>query len=101
MVIYEDGSVTGTLKYVEGFTEFSGVADEQKGNYIAIDLGNAYKGKTIKVKSSGKEGQKESQDLWWILRVANNDKTFTFSADNLPDLTLSFKGATLKQKGGS
>lgn len=35
-----DSAITGTLKYVTGYTEFSSVTDEQKGNYLALKLPN-------------------------------------------------------------
>ena len=35
-VFIVDGKVFGTLKYVTGYTGFSGLADEQKGYYLAL-----------------------------------------------------------------
>ena len=31
-----DGQITGTLKYVSGYTGFSGDPEEQEGNYLAL-----------------------------------------------------------------
>ena len=35
-VAVADGAVTGTLKYVTGYTGWSGDPDEQEGNYLAL-----------------------------------------------------------------
>lgn len=35
-VVIGDGLVTGALKYVTGYTDFSGVTEEQSGNYLAM-----------------------------------------------------------------
>ena len=37
-VAIEDGAITGTLKYVTGYTGFSGNVAEQSGNYLAIKV---------------------------------------------------------------
>lgn len=36
IVIGDDNVISGTLKYVSDYTGFSGKADEQSGNYIAL-----------------------------------------------------------------
>ena len=35
-IVIDDGKVTGTLKYVTGFTGFSGAVEEQSGYYIVL-----------------------------------------------------------------
>lgn len=35
-MVISDTEITGTLKYVTGYTGFSGKTEEQSGNYIAI-----------------------------------------------------------------
>lgn len=39
-VIVADGAITGTLKYVTGYTEFSSDPALQEGNYLAVNLAN-------------------------------------------------------------
>lgn len=39
-VAVADGAVTGTLKYVTGYTGWSGDPDEQEGNYLALKFTN-------------------------------------------------------------
>lgn len=34
-----DGQITGTLKYVTGYTGFSGDPEEQEGNYLVLHFG--------------------------------------------------------------
>lgn len=43
-----NNAITGTLKYVTGYTEFSGKVEEQSGNYLAIKV-DAVAGATITV----------------------------------------------------
>ena len=35
-IAIEDGAITGTLKYVTGYTGFSGEAELQSGNYLVL-----------------------------------------------------------------
>lgn len=86
------GNVTGTLKYVKGWTEFSSEASEQSGNYFPVHIDDKYKGKEITC-----NGEKETtaEDLDWVLLVKNKDSKFTFTCDGKTILTLSFQGATL------
>lgn len=39
-VVVADGAITGTLKYVTGYTEFSSDPALQEGNYLAVNLAN-------------------------------------------------------------
>lgn len=92
--IAEDGSVTGTLLNVTGYTDFSDNPTEQKGHYFPIVLDDKYKGKTISCQRNS-DKPKTSSDLEWVLRVVSNSTKFTFKADNEPILTLNFEKATL------
>lgn len=38
-ITVSDGAITGTLKYVTGYTGFSGKTAERKGNYLALHIG--------------------------------------------------------------
>lgn len=40
-ILIGNGEITGTLKYVTGYTGFSGLAAEQKGNFIALHIESA------------------------------------------------------------
>lgn len=72
-----NGAVTGTLKYVTGYTGFSSKAKEQKGNFIALKVTNAtadeiYVG--LSPSASGKELNKLDEDGMIVLQVTNKDE---------------------------
>lgn len=93
--IRESGAVTGTLKYVQQWDEFSNNPDEKSGYYFPVHLGNEYKGKTIKVTG---EKEKEAADTEWVLLVKDNQSTFTFECDKKTILTLSFPNTKFEPK---
>lgn len=86
------GNVTGTLKYVKDWTEFSTEPSEQSGNYFPVHIDDAYKGKEITCKG---EKTTTANDLDWVLLVKGKDATFTFECEGKVILTLKFAGATL------
>lgn len=55
MVVNGNGKVTGTSKYVTGYTGFSSKKSEQKGNYVAfhISVGELVIGTNVTVKVNG------------------------------------------------
>ena len=89
------GNVTGTLKYVKGWQEFSTVETEQSGNYFPVHIDDIYKGKKITCTGSK---QTTAEDLDWVLRVEDKESTFTFTCDGKTILTLRFTGATFAPK---
>ena len=93
--IAKDGSVTGTLLKVKGYTGFSDVPSEQEGHYLPIVLDSRYKGKTISCRRNS-DTPKTSSDLEWVLRVPSTATTFAFEADGEPVLTLNFRSAVLE-----
>lgn len=71
-----NGAITGTLKYVTGYTGFSGKAKEQKGNFIAIKVTNSsadeiYAG--IAPSVSGKELVKLNDDGITVIQVNDHE----------------------------
>lgn len=98
--IEEDGSVVGTIKYINSFPEFSNNPEEQKGNFFPIHLDDKYSGKPITVKRNGGETSKTEEDLDWILRIPNKDAAYTFEADSAQIMQLNFKKATIKTNVG-
>lgn len=52
LVVGEDNIITGTLKYVDDYTGFSGDVAEQSGNYLVLHA-SAIDGATITVKLIG------------------------------------------------
>lgn len=62
--------ITGTLKYVTGYTQFSGVEEEQSGNYLAVKItdGNAA---SIKVSKDGENYKSLDSDGIVITRLTD------------------------------
>lgn len=68
-------SITGTLKYVTGYTDFSGKAAERKGNYLAIYVDvPEVDGVTLTAELlGGYSGPKElDSDKTIVFRIADN-----------------------------
>lgn len=86
------GNVTGTLKYVNKWTEFSSETSEQSGHYFPVHIDDSYKGKEITCKG---EKTKTAKDLDWVLFVKDTSSTFAFTCEGKNILTLKFTSATL------
>ncbi len=72
-----DGSkITGILKYVTGYTGFSGNTDEQKGNYIALHAETDFSEDSITLELiNGTVGHPVTLDAdgLMIVRITNKD----------------------------
>ena len=69
----ENGAITGTLKYVTGYTGFSGDVEEQSGNYLALKV-TAVEGATITVELiNGTVGHPVTldEDGMIVIRITN------------------------------
>lgn len=90
----ENGKITGTLLYVDDYTGFSGSAEEQEGNYIAMhctvpDVAGA----TINfISKSGVKYPIDPSDGLIVLRIKGGLKKFKFeiSKDGSPTVTKEF-----------
>lgn len=94
--VYADGSVVGTLKYVDSYPQFSSVAAEKKGNYFPLKLTKTGEKMTIKKNGAAALDKTEmdfDEDI--VLRVDGQSTTFTIEVDSSPVVTLNFKKATL------
>lgn len=70
-----NGAITGTLKYVTGYTGFSGDVSEQSGNYLAIKV-TAVEGATITVELiNGTVGHPVTLDEDGMIVIRIADKT--------------------------
>lgn len=68
-----EGAVTGTLKYVSGFTAFSGDTSEQSGNYLAL-YASSSGADSITMELIGSVhglGEKTLDDGYMLIRVTN------------------------------
>ena len=88
--IDKDGKVTGTSKYVQDFKDFSTLADEQKGNYLALQFQEAIDGREVKV---GIRKQKKLDSDGQIILILKDGKTkpikVTVDGDETYELDLS------------
>ena len=90
--VYADGTVTGTLKNVSGFTSD---VNEQSGHYFPLHLtqtGTKMTLKTNGVAKAGKENMAFDPDI--LFRVSDKNTTFTIDVDGKEVVTLNFKNAT-------
>lgn len=89
--VLSDGSVTGTIKKVTGYTKFSDKPEEQSGYYFPFKLAKTGTTMTLKkngVPEEGKEDIPLESDI--VLRVSKGDK-FTVEVDDSDVITLNFK----------
>lgn len=106
--ISADGAVTGTIHYVKQWKEFSNTEEAQTGYFLPVQLDSKYEGQNITCVGTK---TKTAQDLEWVLRVADKNSTFKFSADpvpirgkpkkiaaSAPFLTLTFTNTTFDPK---
>lgn len=98
-----DGVISGTSKYVTGYTGFSGRPDEQEGNYLAIKVtGEADRVRLKNLNGGNWITLDPDRTHVWILKNGNNggfrveqkigDKIFTND--------YSFSGLTIEQPNG-
>lgn len=91
------GNVTGTLKHVDNFTDFSSIEEEQSGNYIPLKL--TVTGQKMTLKKNGTASPDKTNiafDPELIFRVSKQRDTFTVNVDGKDLFTLNFRNATLE-----
>lgn len=69
-------SISGTLKYVTGYTGFSSKVSEQSGNYLALKVATVPSENvttTVEVVGGTKGAVKLDSDMNIVLRIANKD----------------------------
>ena len=87
-----EDTITGTLKYVTGYTGYSESPELQEGNFLALhaEVDNV-EGATITVTMTRTATLEEDGNV--VARVADKDTqtlTFTASKEGYPDTTLTF-----------
>lgn len=97
--INSDGSVAGTLYHIENWTEFSSDITKQTGNFLPVRLNKQYMdGKKITVKGTSTKtftvNSESDRDI--IIRVVDQNSTFTFSEGGVEFMKLTFKETTLQ-----
>lgn len=115
-VVVGNNAITGTLNYVEDYTEFSSKASEQEGNYLALTLaGNDFSGLTsvkIGLRPTYKSGEAVDDDSGLVeiindpdrngvFRISSNDQVFKIVQTNgtkTKTQTFSLTGLTLENE---
>ena len=94
--VMNDGSVTGTLKFVDNFVGFSSKVSEQSGHYFPVKLTQSGTKMTLKTNGTAKANKTDMNfDPELLLRVTDNNTTFTVEVDGTEVITFNFKNATL------
>lgn len=70
-VVVGDNTITGTLKYVTGYTGFSGDTSLQNGNFLALKMTSQIEGATIQVKLTNTVTLDSDGQI--VLRIADKD----------------------------
>ena len=100
VAIGSDGAITGTLKYVTGYTEFSSEAEEQEGNYLAITL--KAEPHDVITTSVGERGPVDvTGDGYLVLRLSDTSEPLEVTVTHGTDsATMSFdlSGLTLEDE---
>ena len=94
--VLKDGTVTGTLKKVTGYTDFSSNPEEQSGYYFPFKLTKTGKKMSLKkngVAAEGKENMTFDPEI--ILRVSKED-TWKIEVDESEVITFNFEKAVLE-----
>ena len=99
-VVRADGSVVGTLHYVQNFTGFDSQHKEnQEGNFFPFRLEKKSKNNKMTFKKNGQVTQKDrAYDKGIIVRVGSNSDTFAVELDGEDYIALNFKQAILEGK---
>lgn len=87
-IVIGDSEITGTLKYVSDYTEFSSVASEQKGNYLALKVDTDSEETTVTVELVGgtKGPVTLDEDKNIVLLIKNKDtQSIKVTVDNGED----------------
>lgn len=92
--VMEDGSVEGTFHYINDFTEFSSVTEEQSGYYFPFKLTKP--GATMTFKKNGTETKKDIPfDSDIIFRVTASD-SFEVIVDSKRVVVFTFSKSTFE-----
>lgn len=80
-IVVGDSKISGTLKYVTGYTGFSGNVAEQSGNYIALKC-EATSGASISIEIVGGYSGPVTLDPdgLWVGKIANNQQSIKIVA---------------------
>lgn len=109
VVINTNKRITGTLYYVDGYTDFSSVVGEQSGHYLALDFADNWLGDTdpttftVELKGGTKGPVTLTEgDAFCVFRVTNPNtqsiEVVSTDSTGTTKVTYSLKGLTLDPK---
>ena len=103
IAVSDDHKITGTLKYVTGYTGFSGDEAEQRGHYIAVHA-TADEGAVITAQVIGGDHGEVTLDSDGILiaRIKNTTQKLRFTATKntvVQTIDYDLSGLTLAPEG--
>nr|DAP07786.1 MAG TPA: hypothetical protein [Caudoviricetes sp.] len=100
VLVAKSGAVTGTFKYVTGYTGFNAsVPDEQEGYYFPFTLKKT--GTQMNFKKNGSMGKENIPfEVNNVFRVTQGD-SFTVLVDGAEVITFTFNGATFTPQARS
>ena len=96
-------SIMGTLRYVTGYTGFSGDEAKQSGNYLAVDIAATPADATVTVEVIGGDSEGNPvtvDDGYLVVRVADKKqklKVVATSGDNVIEKVYNFGSLKLKE----
>lgn len=83
-IVISENEITGTLNYVTGYTGFSGKAEEQEGNYLALYVDtNIDEDIYVEVINGFSGPVKLDSDKIIVLRIANNEQSVKITCGNI------------------
>ena len=103
-VVVSDDEVTGTLKYVDGYVDFSSNVSEQSGNYLALKIeAEPAEAETVVELVGGTKGPVTlDDDMNIVLLIKNKDtqsiKVTVDNEGNSSTKTYKLTGLTLEGK---
>ena len=101
-MVVADDEVTGTLKYVNGYVDFSGNTSEQSGNYLALKIeAEPAEAETVVELVGGTKGPVAlDDDMNIVLLIKNKDtqsiKVTVDDGENSTTKTYGLTGLTLE-----
>ena len=92
--ISRDGKLTGISKYVKSYPSFSSIEEEQKGNYLALEIEDAKQGRTVSV-GIDKMTKLDSDGQIVLILKHGNTKPIKVQVENGPSYEIDLSGLTI------
>ena len=102
-IVIDEDSISGTLHYVTGYTDFSSVVGEQSGNYLALKVDAPEDSTVIVDLVGGTKGAVElDSDRNIVLKISNKDtqsiEITVEQGDSIAEKAYNLSGLTLESE---